>query len=93
MAGGRVRVNTAVFSTDYRDLQVQSFIRPGVLDISNAASAIIRGVEVEAAAAARRGLQLVGPLLVARRHLRSLPRRGAGRRDASRGRQPPEQRA
>ena len=36
MAGGRVRVNTALFYTDYQDLQVQSFVRPGVLDISNA---------------------------------------------------------
>ena len=60
MAGGRVRVNTAVFSNDYRDLQVQSFLRPGVIDISNAGSATIRGVEVEAAAAAGRGVQLAG---------------------------------
>ena len=60
MAGGRVRVNTAVFSNDYRDLQVQSFLRPGVIDVSNAGSATIRGVEVEAAAAAGRGVQLAG---------------------------------
>ena len=60
MAGGRVRVNTAVFSNDYRDLQVQSFLRPGVIDISNAGSATIRGIEVEAAAAAGRGVQLAG---------------------------------
>ena len=60
MAGGRVRVNTAVFSNDYRDLQVQSFLGPGVIDISNAGSATIRGIEVEAAAAAGRGVQLAG---------------------------------
>ena len=60
MAGGRVRANTAVFYSDYRDLQVQSFIRPGVPDISNAASAIIKGVEVEVAAEARRGPRLSG---------------------------------
>ena len=60
MAGGRVRVNTAAFYNDYQDLQVQTFVRPGVLDISNAASATIRGVEVEVAAAAGRGLQLAG---------------------------------
>ena len=60
MAGGRVRVNTAVFSNDYQDLQVQSFLRPGVIDISNAGSATIRGIEVEAAAAAGRGVQLAG---------------------------------
>jgi iron complex outermembrane recepter protein len=60
MASGRVHVNTAVFSTDYRDLQVQSFLRPGVIDVSNAGSATIRGIEVEAAAASGRGVQLAG---------------------------------
>ena len=60
MAGGRVRANTAVFYTDYRDLQVQSFIRPGLPDISNAASAIIKGVEVEVASTMRRDLRLSG---------------------------------
>lgn len=61
MAGGRARLNTAVFYTDLQDLQVQSFIRPGLLDISNAASAKIRGIEIEAAAAGR-GVQLAGNL-------------------------------
>jgi iron complex outermembrane receptor protein len=60
LAGGRVRVNTAVFSNDYRDLQVQSFPRPGVVDVSNAGSATIKGIEVEAAAAVGRGVQLAG---------------------------------
>jgi iron complex outermembrane recepter protein len=60
MAGGRVWTNVAVFHTDYRDLQVQSFIRPGVPDISNAASAGINGVEVEAGATAVAGLRLSG---------------------------------
>ena len=78
MAGGRVRVNTAVFYNDYQDLQVQSFIRPGVLDISNAASATIRGVEVEVAAARGAACSSRAPLL-ARRDLRSLSRRRAGR--------------
>ena len=58
MAGGRVRVNTAVFSNDYQDLQVQSFLRPGVIDVSNAGLATIRGIEVEAAATAGRGIHL-----------------------------------
>ena len=53
MAGGRVRVNTAVFYTSLQDLQVQALIRPGLLDISNAASAKIKGVEVEASASVR----------------------------------------
>ena len=60
MAGGRLRVNTAVFSNDYQDLQVQSILRPGVIDISNAGSATINGIEVEATAAAGRGVQLAG---------------------------------
>jgi iron complex outermembrane recepter protein len=60
MASGRVRVNTAAFFNDYRDLQVQSFIGPGVIDVSNAGSATIRGIEVEAAAASGRGVQLAG---------------------------------
>jgi iron complex outermembrane recepter protein len=60
IAGGRMRLNTAMFYSDYQDLQVQSFIRPGVPDIRNAASAIIKGVEVEMAASAWRGLQLAG---------------------------------
>jgi iron complex outermembrane receptor protein len=46
-AGARVRVNLAVFYTDYSDLQVQTAIAPGVIDISNAAAATIRGVELE----------------------------------------------
>jgi iron complex outermembrane recepter protein len=59
-AGGRVRVNTAVFYNDYQDLQVQSFIRPAVLDIRNAGAATIKGIEVEVAAAPGRGVQLAG---------------------------------
>jgi iron complex outermembrane receptor protein len=43
----RTLVNVSVFQTNYTDLQVQTAIAPGVLDISNAASATIRGVEVE----------------------------------------------
>ena len=62
IAGGRARVNMAAFYSDYQDLQVQSFIRAGVPDISNAASATIKGVEVEVAASAWRGVQLAGHL-------------------------------
>ena len=62
MADGRVYVNTAVFYNDYKDLQVQTFLRPGVVHISNAASATITGLELEATAAVRRGLHLAGQL-------------------------------
>ncbi|HEX2443674.1 MAG TPA: TonB-dependent receptor, partial [Vicinamibacterales bacterium] len=47
LAGGRARINLAVFHTDYTDLQVQTPIGPGVIDISNAAEATIRGIELE----------------------------------------------
>jgi iron complex outermembrane receptor protein len=40
-------MNVAAFQTDYTDLQVQTTIRPAVIDISNAAEATIRGVELE----------------------------------------------
>ncbi|HXW08502.1 MAG TPA: TonB-dependent receptor, partial [Vicinamibacterales bacterium] len=46
--GGRARLNGAVYFTDYTDLQVQTPIRPGVIDIRNAATAEIRGLELEA---------------------------------------------
>ena len=47
VADGRATLSAAVFHTDYRDLQVQTPLRPGVIDISNAAEATIRGVELE----------------------------------------------
>jgi iron complex outermembrane receptor protein len=47
LAGGRALVNVSAFVTDYRDLQVQTAIAPGVIDISNAAEATIGGVEIE----------------------------------------------
>jgi iron complex outermembrane receptor protein len=49
LAGGRARLNLALFYTDYTDLQVLTTIRPGVADVSNAASATIRGAELEGA--------------------------------------------
>ena len=60
MAGGRVRVNTAVFANDYQDLQVQSFLGNGLIDVSNAGSATIRGVELETAVTPGRNVQLAG---------------------------------
>jgi iron complex outermembrane recepter protein len=60
--GRRLLVNTAVFFTDYTDLQVQTPIRPGVADIANAATATIRGVEVESQAHPVSGLTVGGHL-------------------------------
>jgi iron complex outermembrane recepter protein len=62
MASGRATLDVAAFHTDYSDLQVQTAIRPGVIDISNAAAATIRGVEVEATARLTQGLRAGGHL-------------------------------
>jgi iron complex outermembrane receptor protein len=48
-ADGRAWLSVAAFHTDYTNLQVQTPIRPGVIDISNAAAATINGVEIESA--------------------------------------------
>ena len=56
----RVNLNGAAFYTDYTDLQVQTPIRPGVLDITNAATATIRGVEVEGQAQPAPGWRVGG---------------------------------
>jgi iron complex outermembrane receptor protein len=62
VAGGRARVNIASFYTDYSNLQVQIAIRPGVLDISNAAAATIKGLEVETVSEFGRGVRTGGYL-------------------------------
>ncbi len=43
----QVRLNLSAFHYDYKDLQVQAFIRPAVTDISNAATAKVDGLELE----------------------------------------------
>lgn len=54
VAGGAGRLNATFFYNDYQDLQVLSFVRSTtVVDISNAASAVTKGVEVEGSASAR----------------------------------------
>ena len=60
VGGGRARLNVAAFHMNYTDLQVQTAIRPGVLDISNAAAATIRGVELEATTLVRDTIQAGG---------------------------------
>ena len=62
VSGGRARLNLAAFWTDYTDLQVQVGIRPGVVDISNAAAATIRGVELEATTLVRDTIRAGGHL-------------------------------
>lgn len=60
LANGRATLNIAAFYVDYEDLQVQTATQPGVIDISNAAAATIRGVEVESRARLPRGLEAGG---------------------------------
>jgi iron complex outermembrane recepter protein len=60
MARGRARFNVAAFQVDYSDLQVQTAIRPGVIDISNAAEATIRGVEMDGTIRIRPGIEAGG---------------------------------
>jgi iron complex outermembrane receptor protein len=60
LMGGRVRLNIAAFDMDYTNLQVQTPIGIGVLDIRNAAAAAIRGVEVESDARIGRRLNAGG---------------------------------
>jgi iron complex outermembrane recepter protein len=62
IAGGRANINVAAFHTDYADLQVQTAIRPGVIDISNAAEATIRGFELEGTTRVTQGLHAGGHL-------------------------------
>ena len=59
-ADGQGQFRLAAFYNDYTDLQVQSVLRPGVLDITNAAAATIRGIEVEATARLRRSIDVGG---------------------------------
>ena len=56
----RVNLNGAAFYTDYADLQVQTPIRLGVIDITNAATATIRGVEAEGQAQPAPGWRMGG---------------------------------
>jgi iron complex outermembrane recepter protein len=56
LPGGRGRVNTALFYVDYRDLQIQSFVAPGFVDVSNA-PATSKGMEVEGTLSAGGGFQ------------------------------------
>jgi len=62
LAGGRFRFSTSAFVMDYTNLQVQTPIGIGVLDIRNAAAATIRGVELEGTSLIGRGIEAGGHL-------------------------------
>ena len=60
LRGGRSRFGVSAFVMDYTDLQVQTPIAIGVLDIRNAAAATIRGVELENTSRIARGFEAGG---------------------------------
>ena len=62
LMNGRARINVAAFQMDYTNLQVQTPIGIGVFDISNAAAATIRGLEVEPSSRIGGGLEAGGHL-------------------------------
>jgi iron complex outermembrane receptor protein len=64
----RVRANLTGFYYDYTNLQVSAFSRPGFVDITNAATATVKGIELEAAWMPIADLQLAasGSVLSAR---------------------------
>lgn len=57
-----LRLNATVFHYDYNDLQVQSFLSPGVVDITNASDAKVDGAEFEAQLRPAKWLKLGGNL-------------------------------
>ena len=62
LRGGRTRFSTSAFVMDYTNLQVQTPIGIGVLDIRNAAAATIRGIELESTSRIGRGVEAGGHL-------------------------------
>ncbi|PZQ94937.1 MAG: TonB-dependent receptor [Cereibacter sphaeroides] len=54
----KLRLNGTYFHYDYKGLQVQSFLTPGVVDITNASDATVNGVEFEAEGHPAKWLQL-----------------------------------
>jgi iron complex outermembrane receptor protein len=61
-ADRRVRLNGSAFYYDYTDLQVQSFLMPGVIDITNASNATVEGLELEFLARPFQSLDIGGAL-------------------------------
>jgi iron complex outermembrane receptor protein len=58
----RLTLNATYFHYDYENLQVQSFLTPGVIDITNASDAKVDGVELEGLLRPASWLQLGGTL-------------------------------
>ncbi|MBL0123681.1 MAG: TonB-dependent receptor [Betaproteobacteria bacterium] len=62
IADGRVRFNLDYYLNDYKDLQLTAFDTNGLAVLTNAASATLKGVEVEATAQITSAWQLSGNL-------------------------------
>jgi iron complex outermembrane receptor protein len=60
LLNGRANLDVSAFQMDYTNLQVQTPIGIGVFDISNAAAATIRGVEIETRERVGRGFETGG---------------------------------
>ena len=58
LAGGLVRLNGTLFSNKYKDLQLTAFNSAGASVLTNAASAKISGVEIDATVQVMRGFSL-----------------------------------
>jgi iron complex outermembrane receptor protein len=83
---GDFRLNAAAFYYDYEDLQVQSFVVPGQVDTTNAASADVAGFELELAAQLTGGISLGANLAYLDAEYSSYteaPASGGGTADAS----------
>ena len=92
LAGGRSRFDVSAFVMDYTNLQVQTPIGIGILDIRNAAAATIRGIEVENTSRIARGVEAGGHLTWLDATSRSIHRCRHQRRHRRRRGQPVEQR-
>ncbi|MFV3126731.1 TonB-dependent receptor [Niveispirillum sp. KHB5.9] len=69
----RLRINSSAFTYDYKGLQVQSLVAPGVINTANAATARVRGLELEVTAKPTSGLMVGGNLALLRAKYRSFP--------------------
>lgn len=70
----RLRFNLTGFYYDYKNLQVQSFLVPGVIDITNAATATVKGFEAETRLRVIDGIQVGGALTYVDATYKSYPK-------------------
>ena len=69
----RLRANLSLFKYDYKDLQVQALIGPGLVSIGNAATADVKGAELELSARPVPQLQLGANLSLLRAEYGTFP--------------------